>query len=49
MNIDDLSILMGKSRKELEEMLKQNEIIELKLTESINGMVKDKCKIEIME
>jgi len=49
MNIDDLASLIGKSRKELEELLKENEVIELKLTESKNGMIKDKCKIEIME
>ena len=33
MKIEDLVFLLGKTRKEIEEMLKENEIIELNLTE----------------
>ena len=32
MKIEDLVFLLGKTRKEIEEMLKENEIIELNLS-----------------
>ena len=48
MNIDDLASLMGKSRKELVEQLKQNDVIELKLTERNKTEEKDKGSIEVL-
>ncbi len=33
MNLNELAELMGKTRKDVEEIFKQHEIIELKLTE----------------
>ena len=33
MNVDDLAQLMGKSKEEVEAMLKNEDVIELKLTE----------------
>ena len=33
MNLDDLAALMGKSREEVEKLLQQDEVIELKLTD----------------
>ena len=33
MNLDDLAFLMGKTRRQLEEDLKKNDVIELKLVE----------------
>ena len=33
MNLDDLALLMGKTRRQLEEDLKKNDVIELKLVE----------------
>ena len=33
MNLDDLAFLMGKTRRQLEEELKNNDVIELKLVE----------------
>jgi len=33
MNLDDLASLMGKTRRQLEEDLKKNDVIELKLVE----------------
>lgn len=32
--IEDLAVLLGKSRQEVERMLQQDDVIELKLTES---------------
>jgi len=32
--LDDLAALLGKSRQEIERMLQQDDVIELKLTES---------------
>ncbi len=48
MNIDDLATLMGKSRKELEEMLNQNNVIELELTERNKREEVDIGKIEVL-
>lgn len=33
MNLDDLALLMGKTRRQLEEDLKKSDVIELKLVE----------------
>ena len=49
MKLDDLASLMGKTREEVEEMLKQNSVIELKLTEKTNKQLKDNGSIEILE
>jgi len=49
MKLEDLASLMKISKEELVEQLKKNDVIELKLTESKNGIIKDKCKIEILE
>ena len=40
---------MKKPKEELEEMLKQNDVIELKLTEKHNKEIKDIGGIEILE
>ena len=48
MNIEDLSILLGKSRQEVEEMLKSNDIIELNLRERKQKDVNDSGNIEII-
>jgi hypothetical protein len=49
MKLEDLAVLMGKTVRELEEMLKQNEVIELNLTEKSNREAKDNGTIEIFE
>ncbi|GAJ07328.1 unnamed protein product [marine sediment metagenome] len=49
MKLDDLALLMGKTREELEEILKQNSIIELNLTEKGNREIKDNGSIEVLE
>ena len=49
MKIEDIAILMGKTKEEVIDILKQNEVIELKLTERKNKQVKDNGKIEIIE
>ena len=49
MKLDELALLMNKSKQELEEMLKQNDIIELNLTERTNKEIKDTGGIKIVE
>ena len=49
MKIEDLVFLLGKTRKEIEEMLKENEIIELNLTEKNKAESIEKGEIEIMQ
>jgi len=49
MKIEDLVFLLGKTRKEIEEMLKENEIIELNLTEKNEAESIEKGEIEIMQ
>ena len=49
MKLVELAEIMGKSKQELIEQLKQNDVIELKLMERKNGMIKDNFKIEILE
>ncbi len=49
MKLDDLASLMGKTKQDLIEELKQTDVIELKLIERKNSMVKDNFKIEILE
>ena len=49
MKLDELALLMGKTREELEEILNQNIIIELKLTERANKETKDYGTIEILK
>ena len=48
MNIEDLTILLGKSRQEVEEMLKSSDIIELNLRERKQKEVNDSGNIEII-
>ncbi len=49
MRLDDLALLMGKSKDELIRQLKQDDIIELKLTERNSKQSKDNGSIEILE
>jgi hypothetical protein len=49
MNVEDLALLMGKTRKEIEEMLKSNDIIELNLKERKQIQERDIGKIEIIK
>ena len=48
MNLNDLAFLMGKTRRQLEEDLKKNDVIELKLVERNNGATRDNFEIEIL-
>ena len=48
MKLEDLALLMNISKEELIEQLKQNDVVELKLTEKKNGMIKDKFEIEVL-
>lgn len=48
MKLEDLAVLMGKTRQQLIEELKGNDVIELKLVERENCMAKDSCKIEVL-
>ena len=49
MKLEDLASLMGKTKDELVEQLKQNDVIELKLTERNKIEVKDNGSIEVLE
>ncbi|MCH7974134.1 MAG: hypothetical protein IH949_09660 [Bacteroidetes bacterium] len=49
MKIEDIALLMGKTRQEMEEMLKQNDIIELNLTEKNNRKIRESGEIKIVE
>ncbi|MBI2651305.1 hypothetical protein HYX01_02445 [Candidatus Woesearchaeota archaeon] len=48
MKLDELALLMGKSKNELIEMLKQNDVIELNLSEK-NTRQRDNGSIIILE
>ena len=48
MKLEELAELMGKSKQELIEELKNNDVIELRLMERKDGMVKDNFKIEVL-
>ncbi len=48
MNLDDLAILMGKSRRQLEEELKSSDVIELKLVERERRDEDDEGNITIL-
>lgn len=49
MKLSDLEFLLGKTRKEIEEMLKENNIIELNLTEKNNRKIRESGEIKIIE
>ena len=49
MNLDDLASLMGKTRRQLEEDLKKNDVIELKLFERYTVKDIDTCRIEVLD
>jgi hypothetical protein len=49
MKLDELASLMGKTKEELIEQLKQNDVIELRLTEKKDNTIKDNGSIEIIE
>ena len=49
MNLDDLAVLMGKTKEEVKDILEHNEVIELKLTEKKAKEAKENGKIETME
>ena len=46
MKIEDLATLMGKTEDEVKEILKQNDVIELKLTEKKTKQTKENGNIE---
>ena len=49
MNLNDLAFLMGKTRRQLEEDLKKNDVIELKLVERYAVRDIDACRIEVLD
>ncbi len=49
MKIEDLAALLGKTRQEMEEMLKENDTNELNLTERNKSKIKESGEIKIME
>ncbi len=48
MNLNDLAQLMGKSRQEVERMLKSTDVIELKLTERKPCEEKENFRIQAL-
>ena len=48
MKREDLALLLGKTRQETEEMLKENDLIELNLTEKNKSKVKESGEIKII-
>ncbi|MDP6547614.1 MAG: hypothetical protein QF917_01480 [Candidatus Woesearchaeota archaeon] len=49
MNINDLVFLMGKTKKEVEEILKQNDVIKLNLIDKENKKIKEDGDIKILQ
>ena len=49
LKIDDLAELLGKTRKEVEEILNSQDVIELKLSERKQNPRKDKDEFQIYE
>ena len=49
MNLEDLAVLMGKTKEEVMDILEHNEVIELKLTEKKTKETKENGKIESLE
>ena len=49
MKLKELASIMKITKEELIEQLKQNDVVELKLTERKNGMIMDDGSIEIIE
>lgn len=49
MKLDELASLMGKTKDELIEQLRQNDVIELRLTERVNKETKDYGSIEVLK
>lgn len=48
MNLDELALLMGKTRRQLEEDLKRNDVIELKLVERERRQENDEGNITVL-
>ena len=48
MNIEDIAFVMGKTKDEIEKMLKENDVIELNLTERANNKTKENGDIKII-
>ncbi|MBS3103182.1 hypothetical protein J4458_07100 [Candidatus Woesearchaeota archaeon] len=49
MKIDDLAVLLGKTRREIEEMLKKDDVIELRLTEKNKSNERESGEIKIID
>ena len=49
MNIEDLTMLLGKSRQEVEGMLKSDDVIELKLKERKQKEENDSGEIKVIK
>ena len=49
MKLNDLVYILGKTREEVNKMLKENEIIELNLTEKEDRKMKESGEIKIMQ
>ena len=49
MNINVLVFLMGKTKKEVEEILKQNDVIKLNLIDKENKKIKEDGDIKILQ
>jgi len=48
MKLEELALLMGKTKQQLIDELKSNDVIELKLVEKNNGAARDNFKIEVL-
>ena len=48
-NLDDLAFLLGKTKTEVENLLKKNDVIELNLNERNKTKTKETGEIKIME
>jgi len=49
MKIEEIALILNKTRQEIIEMLKQNDVIELNLTEKNNRKLRESGEIKIME
>jgi|TARA_Y100000031_G_scaffold155615_2_gene206935 hypothetical protein len=48
MKLEELANLMGKTKEEVEQILEENDVIELKLTERKGSETKDKGNLNIL-
>lgn len=48
MKIEDLTLLLGKTKQEVEKMLKSQDVICLNLSERSQKEIKEECRIEVL-